>query len=60
MPTDGGKKALVVAREDLLGWPEAKALANATTEEIATFLWEEVVCRHGVFGRLVINRGPEN
>ena len=60
MPTDGGKKALVVAREDLSGWPEAKALANATAEEIATFLWEEVVCRHGVFGRLVIDGGPEN
>jgi hypothetical protein len=38
MPIDGGKKALVVARKDLSGWPEAKALANVTTEEIATFL----------------------
>jgi hypothetical protein len=60
MPTDGGKKALVVVREDLSGWPEAKALANATVEEIAVFLWEEVVCRHGVFGRLIIDGGPEN
>jgi hypothetical protein len=60
MPTDGGKKALVIARDDLSGWPEAKALANATAEEVATFLWEEVVCRHGVFGRLVIDGGPEN
>jgi hypothetical protein len=38
MPTNGGKKALVITREDLLGWPEAKALANAIAKDIATFL----------------------
>jgi hypothetical protein len=38
MPINRGKKALVVAREDLLGWPEAKALINAIVEEITTFL----------------------
>jgi hypothetical protein len=32
-----GKKALVIAREDLLGWPEAKALTNAMAKEITTF-----------------------
>jgi len=60
MPNNGGKKALMVARKDLSGWPEAKAIANATAETIAKFLWEEVVCRYGVFGRLVIDGGPEN
>jgi hypothetical protein len=60
MPTNRGKKALVIAREDLSGWPEAKALANATAKEVATFLWEEVVYRHRVFKRLVINGGPKN
>ena len=60
MPTNRGKKALIVARKDLLGWPEAKALINTIIKEITTFLQEEVVCRHSVFKRLVINRGPEN
>jgi hypothetical protein len=60
MPNDGGKKALVVAREDLSGWPEARALSHATAEEVADFIWEEIICRHGVFGRLVIDGGPEN
>jgi hypothetical protein len=23
-------------------------------------LWEDIVCRHGIFGRLVIDRGPKN
>jgi hypothetical protein len=38
MPTNRGKKALVVAREDLLDWLEAKALINIMAEEITTFL----------------------
>jgi L-2-hydroxyglutarate oxidase LhgO len=50
----------VVAREDLSGWPEARALAKAMSEAIAKFLWEEVVSRHSCFGKLIVNRGPEN
>jgi len=38
MPVDQGKGLLVVAREDLSGWPEAKALRKATAEEIAKFM----------------------
>jgi hypothetical protein len=38
MLTNREKKALIVTREDLLGWPEAKALINVIAEEIATFL----------------------
>ena len=60
LPVDGGKGLLVVARDDLSGWPEAKALAKANAEEIAKFLWEDIVCRHGIFGRLVVDGGSEN
>jgi hypothetical protein len=35
---NGGKKALVVARDDLSSWLKAKALANAIAKEIAKFL----------------------
>jgi hypothetical protein len=45
MPLCEGKNYLVVAREDLSGWVEAR---------------EDVVCRHGCFRRLVINGGLEN
>ena len=38
MLTNRGKKALVITKEDLLGWPEAKALTNTMAEEITTFL----------------------
>lgn len=27
---------------------------------MARFLWEDVVCRHGIFSKLVVDGGPEN
>ena len=55
-----GKTYLVVARDDFSGWVEARPLARATSKAVAKFLWEDVVCRHGVFGRLIVDGGPEN
>ncbi len=60
MPPCKGKKYLVVARDDLSGWVEARALSSATSEAVARFLWEDVICRHGMFNRLVVDGGPEN
>jgi len=60
MPACQGKEFLVVAQEDLSGWPEARALASASSEAVMKFLWEDVVCHHGCFRRLVIDGGPEN
>jgi hypothetical protein len=39
---------------------EARVLRAAISKAITKFLWEDVICRHGIFGRLVINGGPEN
>jgi hypothetical protein len=60
MPPCEGKNYLVVAREDLSGWPEARALSSVNSAAVAKFLWEDVVCRHGCFGRLVVDGGSEN
>jgi hypothetical protein len=60
MPSCEGKNYLVAAREDLSGWVEGRALASANSAAVAKFLWEDVVCRHGCFGRLVVDGGPEN
>ena len=60
MPACQGKEFLVVAQEDLSGWPKARALASASSEAVMKFLWEDVVCHHGCFRRLVIDGGPEN
>lgn len=53
-------KFLVVVRDDLSGWIEAKALRNANSKEVARFLWEDVICRHGCFGRMIVDGGLEN
>ena len=60
MPPIKGKKFLVVARCDLSGWVEARALTAATSTLVTKFLWEDVVCRHGVFGKLMVDSGAEN
>ena len=60
MPRVQNKKYLVVARDDLSGWVEARALEANTAKAVAKFLWEDVICRHGVFGRLVVDGGSEN
>ena len=60
LPRCQGKQYLVVARSDLSGWVEARALAINDSKSVAAFLYEDLVCRHGVFQRLVVDGGPEN
>ena len=60
MPKSGSFGYIVVAREDLSGWVEARALKNATSAAVAQFLWEDVITRFGIIGCLVHDGGPEN
>jgi hypothetical protein len=60
LPKCQGKQYLVVARSDLSGWVEARALASNDSRSVAAFLYEDLICRHGVFQRLVVDGGPEN
>lgn len=60
LPRCQGKQYLVVARSDLSGWVEARALAINDSKSVAAFLYEDLICRHGVFQRLVVDGGPEN
>ena len=60
MPPCEGFRYLVVARCDLSGWVEAKPLRTLSSKAVAEFLWEDVICRHGCFGKLVIDGGSEN
>ena len=55
-----GKQYLVLARENLSGWVEGRALSNATSETVSKFIWEDIICRHGCFGKLICDGGPEN
>ena len=60
MPLCEGIKYLVVARCDLSGWVEARPMRNLTSKAVARFLWEDIICRHGCFGKLVVDGGSEN
>lgn len=60
MPAVEGYKFLVMARDDLSGWVEGRPLRKANTASAAKFLWEDVVCRWGLFGKMVVDGGPEN
>jgi Integrase zinc binding domain len=60
MPKSKGKSFLVVARSDLSGWVEARALSKNDSTQVASFLFEDVICRHGIFRKLVCDGGPEN
>ena len=60
MPVSGGKGYFVCAREDVSGWAEARAFRGAGSAAVAKFIWEDVITRHGVFGKLVCDGGPEN
>ena len=51
---------MVVARSDLSGWVEARALITNDSKHVAAFLYEDLICRHGVFQRLIVDGGPEN
>ena len=59
MPNRRGKQYLVVARDDMSGWVEARALSNKGAKAVATFIWEDVICRHGIFWRMVVDGGGE-
>ena len=58
MPISRGKGYLVV--EDLTGWAEARALKDNNSASVARFIWEEIITKHGIFGKLVCDGGPEN
>ena len=55
----GQHKYLVVARDDLTGWPGAGALIKLTAESVASFLSREWIARYGYVKRYTTDSGPE-
>ena len=50
----------VFARDDLSGWVEGRAIAAANAKNVAKFIYEDVICRHGCPQRIVLDGGSEN
>jgi transposase InsO family protein len=55
-----GKEYLVVAREDVTAWPEARVLTNIKSETIAKFINEEIITQYRCVERIVVDGGSEN
>ena len=45
--TEEGYRYIVVAMDYFTRWPEAKPLRYANAKEVATFIYEEIICRYG-------------
>ena len=55
--TDNDKRYIVTAIDYLTKWTEAKALYKATADEVATFIYEDIICRHGCPKIILSDRG---
>jgi hypothetical protein len=60
MPPVNGFGFIVFARDDLSGWVEGRAIDIANSENVAKFIYEDVICRHGCPQRIVLDGGREN
>ena len=60
MPWDDEIGFIVFARDDLSGWVEARAIDRANSKNVAKFIYEDVICRHGCPLRIVLDGGREN
>ena len=54
-----GNRYIVVAVDYLTKYPEAKALPLADALNIAPFIYEDIICRHGIPSELTSDRGTE-
>ena len=59
MPPDLGFNFMVLARDDFTGWVEGRPLRAAKAKDVARFLKEEILYRHGQWAMLVVDGGPE-
>jgi hypothetical protein len=55
--TPQGNKYIIVAMDYLTKWPEAKPVPNATAEQVANFLYEDIIGRHGCPSKILSDRG---
>jgi len=59
MPKARGYRYLVAARDDLSLAAEGHALKHASSDSLAKFFWEEIICHYGVIAQIVTDNGSE-
>jgi len=55
--TSSGNRYIIVAMDYFTKWPEARAIPNMRAETVAKFIYEEIICRHGVLQEILSDRG---
>ncbi len=50
----------MVAYCNLSGWIRAKPLCTLFSQAVVDFLWKDVICCHGCFGKLIVDEKSEN
>ena len=60
MSTSQENEYLVLAREDLSEWIEERVLIKTNSKTIVKFLWEDIICRHECFEKLIVDEESEN
>jgi hypothetical protein len=54
-----GYKYIVDMRDDLTGWLEARRITQKSSEKIAEFIWQDVICRFGCIPQITTDNGTE-
>src|ERR1043165_8879803 len=57
LQTSRNNRYIVVAMDYFTKWPEAKALKEANAKEVAMFIHEDIICRHGCPKKILLDRG---
>src|SRR3954447_16771290 len=55
--TKKGNRYILVITDYLTKWPEAKAMKEATANNVIQFIYEKVICRHGCPKIILSDRG---
>src|SRR5215471_12048203 len=55
--TANNNRYIITAIDYLTRWPEAKAVPEATAKQVATFIYESIICQHGCPSRILSDRG---
>ncbi|GKA93786.1 reverse transcriptase domain-containing protein [Tanacetum coccineum] len=55
----GGLKFLIVAIDYFTKWIEARAVATITGNQVKRFVWDNIVCRFGLPGKIVSDNGKQ-
>ncbi|GJZ46600.1 reverse transcriptase domain-containing protein [Tanacetum coccineum] len=59
-PKGPGKvKFLIVAMDYFTKWIEAKAVATITGSQVKKFVWNNILCRFGLLGEIVLDNGKQ-